>query len=142
MIDTAFAIILICLSVYFIITEFLHCKECFTNYLGVASKCFDCESQMKYPNKYKSHSSKCFSCEHDLEKKYGAEYGFFAQPNNRMLWYEQSLTPKELKRPDFQVSTRNFFCEQESKWAFGDSNDYFYEDKERDVKGKDEYNNE
>ena len=67
---------------------------------------------------------------------------FFAQPNNRMLWYEQSLTPKELKRPDFQVSTRNFFCEQESKWAFGDSNDYFYEDKERDVKGKDEYNNE
>ena len=60
----------------------------------------------------------------------------FAQPNNRMLWYEQSLTPKELKRPDFQVSTRNFFCEQESKWAFGDSNDYFYEDKERDVKEK------
>ena len=67
---------------------------------------------------------------------------FFAQPNNRMLWYEQSLTPKELKRPDFQVSTRNFFCEQESKWAFGDSNDYFYEDKERDVKVKNEYNNE
>ena len=23
---------------------------------------------------------------------------FFAQPNNRMLWYEQSLTPKELKQ--------------------------------------------
>ena len=53
-----------------------------------------------------------------------------------MLWYEQSLTPKELKRPDFQVSTRNFFCEQLLKWAFGDSNDYFYEDKERDVKEK------
>ena len=26
---------------------------------------------------------------------------FFAYPNNRMLWYEQSLTPKELKKPDF-----------------------------------------
>ena len=63
---------------------------------------------------------------------------FFAQPNNRMLWYEQSLTPKELKRPDFQVSTRYFFCEQENKWAFGDSNDYFYEDKQRtDKKDKD-----
>ncbi len=28
---------------------------------------------------------------------------FFAQPNNRMLWFEQSLTPKELKKNDFQV---------------------------------------
>ena len=55
-----------------------------------------------------------------------------------MLWYEQSLTPKELKRPDFQVSTRYFFCEQENKWAFGDSTDYFYEDKQRtDKKDKD-----
>ena len=50
-------------------------------HLGARSKCFDCESQINYPNKYKSHSSKCFSCEHDLEKRYGAEYGFFAQPN-------------------------------------------------------------
>ena len=40
---------------------------------------------------------------------------FFAQPNNRMLWFEQSLTPKDLKIPDFQVSTRYFFSEQEEK---------------------------
>ncbi len=53
---------------------------------------------------------------------------FFAQPNNRMLWYEQSLNPKELKIPDFQVSTRYFFSEQESKWAFGDTEDYFYKE--------------
>jgi uncharacterized protein involved in tolerance to divalent cations len=59
---------------------------------------------------------------------------FFAQPNNRMLWFEQSLTPKDLKKPDFQVSTRYFFSEQEEKWAFGDSNDYFYEDKKRETK--------
>ena len=56
---------------------------------------------------------------------------YFAQPNNRMLWYEQSLTPKELKRPDFQVSTRYFHCEQERKWAFGDNYDYFYKDEKR-----------
>ena len=56
---------------------------------------------------------------------------FFAQPNNRMLWYEQSLNPKELKRPDFKVSTRYFHSEQESKWAFGDTDDYFYEEKKR-----------
>ena len=56
---------------------------------------------------------------------------FFAQPNNRMLWFEQSLTPKELKIPDFQVSSRYFFSEQEEKWAFGDSKDYFYKDEKR-----------
>ena len=56
---------------------------------------------------------------------------FFAQPNNRMLWYEQSLTPKELKTPDFQVSSRYFFSEQEEKWAFGDTEDYFYKEQKR-----------
>ena len=56
---------------------------------------------------------------------------FFAQPNNRMLWYEQSLTPSELKPPDFKVSSRYYFCEQDSKWVFGDSDDYFYKEKKR-----------
>ena len=56
---------------------------------------------------------------------------FFAQPNNRMLWYEQSSTPAELKIPDFKVSTRYFTCEQERKWAFGDDDNYFYKEKER-----------
>ena len=36
---------------------------------------------------------------------------YFAQPNNRMLWYEQSLTPKELKKPDFKVCGRYYYCE-------------------------------
>ena len=56
---------------------------------------------------------------------------FFAQPNNRMLWYEQSLTRSELKTPDFKVSSRYYFCEQDSKWVFGDSDDYFYKEKKR-----------
>lgn len=41
---------------------------------------------------------------------------FFAQPNNRMIWLEQSLTPKALKKPDFEVSTHYFFSETENKW--------------------------
>ena len=56
---------------------------------------------------------------------------FFAQPNNRMLWYEQSLTPSELKTPDFKVASKYYFCEQDSKWVFGDSDDYFYKERER-----------
>ena len=56
---------------------------------------------------------------------------FFAQPNNRMLWYEQSLTPSELKMPDFKVASKYYFCEQDHKWVFGDSDEYFYKEKER-----------
>ena len=56
-----------------------------------------------------------------------------------MLWFEQSLTPKTLKKPDFQVASRYYFCEQEEKWAFGDSNDYFYKDVKRNDKEEKEY---
>tara|TARA_X000000368_G_scaffold124163_1_gene97373 strand:+ start:331 stop:978 length:648 start_codon:yes stop_codon:yes gene_type:complete len=56
---------------------------------------------------------------------------YFAQPNNRMLWYEQSLTPSELKMPDFKVASKYYFCEQDHKWVFGDSDEYFYKEKER-----------
>ena len=59
---------------------------------------------------------------------------YFAQPNNRMLWYEQSLTSSELKRPDFQVSTREFFCENESSVTFGDSKRLLYEEKDSPIK--------
>ena len=48
-----------------------------------------------------------------------------------MLWYEQSLTPSELKMPDFKVSSRYFFSESDVKWVFGDTNDYFYKEKEK-----------
>ena len=56
---------------------------------------------------------------------------YFAQPNNRMLWYEQSLTPSEIKMPDFKVASKYYFCEQDHKWVFGDSDEYFYKEKER-----------
>ena len=56
---------------------------------------------------------------------------YFAQPKNRMLWYEQSLTPSELKMPDFKVASKYYFCEQDHKWVFGDSDEYFYKEKER-----------
>ena len=62
-----------------------------------------------------------------------------AQPNNRMLWFEQSLTPSELKKPDFKVSSRYYFSEQEDKWSFGDSDDYFYEEVKRNENKEKEY---
>jgi hypothetical protein len=56
---------------------------------------------------------------------------FAAQPNNRVLFYDQSLTAKGVTKPDFKVSTREFSCEDSQKWSAGDSDDFFYEIKEK-----------
>lgn len=52
---------------------------------------------------------------------------FSAQPNNRILFYDQSLTPKDVTIPDFKVSTHEFNCENGLKWSSGDEDDFFYE---------------
>lgn len=53
---------------------------------------------------------------------------FAAQPNNRVLYYDQSLTPKGIKIPDFKVSTTEFYCEDGTKWSVGDQDVFFYDD--------------
>ena len=60
---------------------------------------------------------------------------FAAQPNNRVLFFDKSLTPSELKFPDFKVSTVEYSVEGEEKWTAGDSDEFFYELKE-DKNGK------
>lgn len=57
---------------------------------------------------------------------------FAAQPNNRVLFYDQSLTPNGINKPDFKVSTREFFCENGTKWSAGDEDNFFYEINEKD----------
>jgi hypothetical protein len=52
---------------------------------------------------------------------------FAAQPNNRVLFFDQSLTPKGVTIPDFKVSTKYFNCEDGLKWSAGDSDDFFYD---------------
>lgn len=49
---------------------------------------------------------------------------FAAQPNNRVLFHDQSLTPKGVLVPDFKVSTTEFFCESGTKWTAEDT--FFY----------------
>jgi hypothetical protein len=49
-------------------------------------------------------------------------------PNNRCQWVDESLTPSELKRPDFLVSTRKFTVECGGpEGRLGDSEEYFWE---------------
>ena len=56
---------------------------------------------------------------------------FAAQPNNRTLFYDKSLTPAEPKQPDFKVSTVEYNVESVSKWTAGDDTNYFYNFKEQ-----------
>ena len=51
---------------------------------------------------------------------------FAAQPNNRVLFYDQSLTPKGVTIPDFKVSTHEFNCENGLKWYVEENDNFFY----------------
>lgn len=54
------------------------------------------------------------------------ENGQFAcQPNNRCLWYDQSLIPAETLRPDFQAARTIWTVDGTRKWSAGD--DWFYD---------------
>jgi hypothetical protein len=58
------------------------------------------------------------------------ENGQFAcQPNNRCLWYDQSLIPADVKFPDFQAAKDFYTVDGSRKWAAGD--DWFYDIQEK-----------
>jgi hypothetical protein len=58
------------------------------------------------------------------------ENGQFAcQPNNRCLWYDQSLIPSEIKFPDFEAAQIIFTVDGTRKWNAGDN--WFYSIEER-----------
>ena len=54
---------------------------------------------------------------------------FAAQPNNRCLWYDQSLIPAKTDFPDFQASRHIWTVDGSRKWSAGD--DWFYDISER-----------
>ena len=51
---------------------------------------------------------------------------FAAQPNNRVIWNDSSLTPSKLLKPDFKVCTQNYRVETESKWSVGHTDEWQY----------------
>jgi len=57
---------------------------------------------------------------------------FAAQPNNRVIFYDKSLTPAKPLQPDFKVSTEYYSVENKSKWTAGDDNNYHYNLKEQE----------
>jgi len=57
---------------------------------------------------------------------------FAAQPNNRVIWRDSSLTPETLLRPDFKVCTQNYQVETAQKWSVGHSDEWQYKTKEEE----------
>ena len=54
-------------------------------------------------------------------------------PNNRMRVYDNSLTPKNPKMPDFRVSTEYYQVENGNEYRLGDTEEYYYDiDKDSD----------
>jgi hypothetical protein len=52
-----------------------------------------------------------------------------AQPNNRVVFTDQSLVPVERKTPDFKVCTQNYQVENTPKWSVGHTDEWAYKDK-------------
>ena len=55
---------------------------------------------------------------------------YCAQPNNRIIWRDSSLTPSNLKQPDFKVCTQNYCVEDEPKWSVGHTDEWQYKTEE------------
>jgi hypothetical protein len=55
---------------------------------------------------------------------------FACQPNNRCLWYDQSLIAGKTKFPDFLAAQQIYTVDGTRKWSAGD--DWFYNIEERE----------
>lgn len=78
-------------------------------------------STSEKPSEHKSHNL--------IELENGQ---FCLYPNNRMRVYDISLTPAEIKKPDFKVSTQYYSVEHDTgNWGrLGDADEYFWSTKE------------
>lgn len=57
---------------------------------------------------------------------------FAAQPNNRVIWRDASLTSDDLLQPDFKVCTQNYAVEVEPKWFVGHTDEWQYKTKDEE----------
>ena len=96
------------------------------------SRCEYFGKDRKMDNAHRDHSyiDTNFS-EHDPEHKsfnvIRLDNGqFAAQPNNRIIWRDSSLTPEKLLQPDFKVCTQNYCVETEPKWSVGHTDEWQY----------------
>ena len=54
---------------------------------------------------------------------------FALQPNNRIIWKDQSLISDDVIPPDFEVCSQNYMVENSDKWSVGHTNEWAYKSK-------------
>ena len=101
-------------------------------YFGKDRKMHAGEYEFTIDNAHRDHSyiDTNFS-EHDPEHKsfnvIRLDNGqFAAQPYNRIIRRDSSLTPEKLLQPDFKVCTQNYCVETEPKWSVGHTDEWQY----------------
>ena len=57
---------------------------------------------------------------------------FAAQPNNRVIWTDNSLIPTDKKQPDFKVCSQNYSVEDKDYWNVGHTDEWAYKDKDEE----------
>ena len=57
---------------------------------------------------------------------------FAAQPNNRIIFTDQSLVLGDRKQPDFKVCTQNYTVENTPKRSVGHTDEWQYKTKEEE----------
>ena len=55
---------------------------------------------------------------------------FAAQPNNRVIFTDQSLVHPDRKIPDFKVCSQNYTVENTPKWSVGHTDEWQYKTKD------------
>ena len=55
---------------------------------------------------------------------------FAAQPNNRVIFTDQSLVHPDRKTPDFKVCSQNYTVENTPKWSVGHTDEWQYKTKD------------
>ena len=101
-------------------------------YFGKDRKMHAGEYEFTIDNAHRDHSyiDTNFS-EHDPEHKsfnvIRLDNGqFAAQPNNRIIFTDQSLVLGDRKQPDFKVCTQNYTVENTPKWSVGHTDEWQY----------------
>lgn len=90
------------------------------NYLFTIDTCHDNDSNV-------DQNFSQFDPEHKAFNIIKLENGqFAAQPNNRILWQDNSLIPENTLVPDFKVCTQNYSVENTSMWSVGHSSEWQY----------------
>ena len=87
----------------------------------ILSRCeFFGKDKRMHPGEYE------FTIDNAHRDKAYLDTNFSAQPNNRVIWRDSSLTPEKLLTPDFKVCTQNYAVETEPKWSVGHTDEWQY----------------